>query len=101
MENPALQLAMLRRITEMTGALHEAQILQLKMWPLYAFPECMSCEFTWDVVTKTVNYRLKMKPGTRFNKDREKAGLELESSIRQLLGDSWSISITVGRKIWM
>lgn len=44
------QLAQLRDLTDKTGILHEAQVLQLKLWPYLALrsPPAKSIQIVWD-----------------------------------------------------
>lgn len=91
------QLQLLKAQTALTGALHDAQVLQLKMWPLVAFDTATTSEFTWDpeekLVTFNVNFPKKMKfPQLDWWKVRVDA---LQSWVYELLGDNWRIVVNV------
>lgn len=92
------QLALLREQTRLTGALHEAQVLQLKMWPLVAFDIAVASQFTWDpdkkVVTFTIDV-LKAKPTLDWWKPRVEA---LNGWVQTLLGDEWCIEVKTSGK---
>lgn len=95
------QLQMLREMTRMTGALHEAQVLQLKMWPLMLFPwvSIKGVEFTWSVEQKVVTYTLSTMPGRKANEKQlqERTGV-LNEWLHELLGDEWRVAVTIKGK---
>ena len=86
------QLLVLKQMTQTTGMLHEAQILQLKLWPYVLFPK-----------TK-VKYTLKIDPTKKqieyeFIGKYPKGKWEvLERDIQWLLGDEWYLLVRVGPK---
>jgi len=50
------QLLALRSLTKTIGALHEAQLLQLRYWPRLALPHSTACEARVDLPGKTVTF---------------------------------------------
>ncbi len=92
--SPEKQLASLRAVTAITGVVHEAQMLQLRMWAALAFGYT-----TWtaevDVAGKTVIFIL-TKSKRPTNLVRLVAGLD--RSIHWLLGDNWGLLVKEGSK---
>lgn len=96
----AQQLQMLKETTRMTGGLHEAQCLQLKMWPLVVF-EAQTSSFTWDPDTKIVLFDVSLmksnkKPAIKAMTQRVEA---LNSWVQQLLGDEWIAKVKIDGKV--
>lgn len=96
------QLQMLKEQTRLTGALHEAQVLQLKLWPLVVFQNAISSQFTWDpdkkVVIFTISHpamRAKKAPKLDWWKERV---TKLNEWVQVLLGDEWMIQVVAGKK---
>lgn len=93
------QIAMLREQTRLTGALHEAQVLQLKMWPLVVFDVCVGSKFTWDPEKKLVTFTLdvppKAKPKLAWWKQRVEV---INGWVQTLLGDEWCIEVKTSGK---
>jgi hypothetical protein len=50
------QLQQLKGLTVRTGSLHEAQILQLQLWPQVAFPHAISHTAEVDTESKVVTF---------------------------------------------
>ncbi len=100
----AQQLQMLKEQTRLTGGLHDAQVLQLKMWPLVVFDTALGSSFTWDPDTKIVTFTI-THPNTKAKK---KLPLEywkqrvavLNGWVQTLLGDEWVIRVKVGDKTY-
>jgi hypothetical protein len=86
------QLVFLRRLTELTGVLHEAQILHLKLfWGLIS--DGTGKEFAIDSEKKVLEFRL--PPKGKFLKKRSDWFVE---SIKTVLGTGWHISVKKGKK---
>ncbi len=93
------QLQMLQEQTRMTGALHEAQTLQLKMWPLVLF-DCATSSFTWDPEKKQVLFTVSL------TKTKKKATIKvltervevLNRWVQTLLGDEWHVKLKTSGK---
>ncbi len=102
--NASQQLQMLKEQTRLTGGLHEAQVLQLKMWPMVVFDTALSSSFTWDpekkVVVFTITHpttRSKKKHPLEYWKERVTA---LNGWVQVLLGDEWMIQVKCGGKTY-
>jgi hypothetical protein len=91
-------LLQLRYVSEMTGGIHEAQLLQLKAWPKILFPvEQHTLLHDGDTKTLTIGMAF-TRELTDEEADRPQKLIEW---CRHLLGDSWSIilkSKVVGTK---
>lgn len=88
------QLLSLRALTDQTGALHEAQVLQLKMWGGIAFHHLKLGQWTAevDVPSKSVSYKL--EKGKRPTKAVfARTIVILDESIHWLLGDQWQLTV--------
>lgn len=86
----AEQLVVLRGMTERTGALHEAQVLQLKMWPPI-FLGSKGHTFSWDFESKRMTFDIQLP----WHKKKVNArGLNaLADAVRFLLGDDWTVVV--------
>jgi hypothetical protein len=87
------QLILLRGVTKLTGAIHEAQIEHLKHWP-YALQQSglNKFEIKVDQEGNIVYYELSVKGKVSKN-------LELLPNwVKWLLGDEWEIKINVNGK---
>ena len=98
--DPWGQILLLRKMTDLTGVLHEAQVQQLKIWPLLAVPNASSSEFTWDPDMKVVEFVLRLNPKAPFlTADETLMRLQgLDRSVKQMLGDGWHITVSFGKK---
>lgn len=99
--NAAQQLQMLKQQTKLTGGLHDAQVLQLKMWPLVVFDTCTGSKFTWDPDKKqvvfTVEHPIKKMPKLEYWKQRITV---LNGWVQTLLGDEWCIQVKCNGKVF-
>jgi hypothetical protein len=90
------QLVSLRALTALTGALHDAQVMQLKHWGAIAFPhvEKGRWEIQVEPDNRVVTYAL--RPPRRARRPAHYAQLiaALDRSIHWLLGDEWATCIT-------
>lgn len=81
---------LLRALTEKLDILHEAQVLQLKMYPPVLYG---ASKFTLklDLEGKKIHYELQSNPpdlnGTEID--------QLSSWVKTLLGDRWSVDVQV------
>jgi hypothetical protein len=80
------QLARLRLMTQMTGGIHEAQLHQLKLWPLVLFP-CETHQLGHDSETRIVTCVI--VPSGELPEDMEKRFKTFETWVHELLGDDW------------
>jgi hypothetical protein len=87
------QLMRLRHLTELTGALHEAQLLQFKMWTAVLFTKESTVEIKNERKDKDISYIIR---GDVDNlKEKAKAVCEWTSRI---VGDEWSIQVKLKGK---
>lgn len=95
------QLQELKALTARTGALHEAQVLQMKIWPLLLFGDHAKVK-TEVVVGKTVKYSVtssKVDPKVEPTDRNRYAGV-LSNWTKELLGDSYRVSVILdGEKL--
>lgn len=90
------QLMILRGMTKATGALHEAQVLQLKMYPMVMLSNSVSSEFTFDWENRSVEFKVQTK-GKR-DKDFDKRMDCLDKSVKTLLGDEYLVVVNINGK---
>lgn len=95
----AQQLALLREQTKVTGLMHEAQVLQLKYWPLLVSPERTAVQLAWDTETMVVSYVFDLSACNEEDKDglSPVARENLENWVKQLLGENWALKVTYKR----
>jgi len=98
-ENDAWQkLLTLRELTKDTGGLHEAQILQLKTWPSFAFDDVQKLEFFWEDTRIFYTISLnRARPPRRDDFLMQKA--ILLKNVRELLGQEWTVNFTFKYKV--
>jgi hypothetical protein len=85
------QLMSLKQITNMTGALHEAQVLHLKYYPLI-LTHCIKCEVNFMFEDKLVVYKLLKFDGPE-PKDLKRRFNLLDQWVKTLLGSEYSVVI--------
>lgn len=93
------QLALLRGVTGGGAFLHEAQVLQLRIWPLLAAQHADSSDFIFDPEKKTIDFYLKISKGKKAAPDFEDKLDGLDRSVRSMLGDEWLIRVRVQNKV--
>lgn len=93
MEEWEKQLAVLRGLTETTGAIHEAQLFQIKHWGAVAFSYAGKSGWTATVSeqTKTVLFTVTTKRARPKSLAKWVAGLD--RSIHWLFGAKWALHI--------
>ena len=90
------QLLALRALTRATGVLHEAQILQMKLWPFVLFPKHkVKYELSIDQDAKRVIYSMLLPETPKPPKDSQKALKGLEEVLQWLLGTEWLLEVQV------
>ncbi len=92
------QLALLRGLTKRTGAIHEAQVMQLRLWPFAVDPQLDRAEADVDVEGKQVLYRWENSDAPRnFAPDKKYAErlTKLEDSIKFMFGASWKVTVAL------
>lgn len=89
--NPAWeqQLLTLRSVTDTTGAVHEAQLHQLRYWGAIAFTT-KGWTADIDVENRVVTYSLEKKSK---DKNLANAVAALDRSVHWLFGDTWQLLI--------
>jgi hypothetical protein len=96
LDNAVEQLMLLKTLFESTGALHEAQVLQLEGWAKVAYP-AKSVELRLDIPSKVCEFHLKLKPKSKVKSMAKKRAWML-SGIKWLLGEQWTIKVYNGKK---
>lgn len=89
---PEEELEILRQLTESTGVLHEAQVLQLKYWPWILFTHISNSVAEVDLERRCVGFRLTIgdeEPPQDLNKRYR----VMDEWVKTLLGDRWYIRI--------
>lgn len=100
----------LRDLTERTGALHEEQLLQLKLWPMVVFdrdPDQAQAQV--DQETMTISFSISWKARflgrlrlTQLQRLKLRQGAErLILWTQNLLGPSWSVSVLLQEGDWV
>lgn len=94
------QLQELRALTEFSGAVHEKQMHQLRIWPVVAYPRSppLNAIATIDPENKIVAYQISWKntSKTKTARHSRQAGSErLALWVRELFGSSWSVAIQI------
>ena len=94
------QLVMLRSMTERFGSIHEAQALQLKLWPFTVDPSLINSKAEVDVEGKGVDFYWE-RLGTDFviNRGYQKRLKELENNVKFLLGDNWLMTVRLNQTL--
>lgn len=87
------QLAHLRHITETTGVIHEAQAMQLRMWPIAALPFVRSSEVQVNLDGKVVRILCRKDEAVEIDGDVDVRYRTLGNWMQFLLGPSWMITI--------
>jgi len=90
------QLILLRSVTDLAGALHEAQVLQLKMWGLLVFQKVPkeNIEINVNLEDKVVIYLVPTITKNIGNYNKILQGLE--KNIQLMLGDNWQLVVKHG-----
>jgi len=94
--DPWVQLRLLRELTRSTGALHEAQVTQLKYWPRLTFPNSVSSEFEYQHEARSLVFRVTI-PWWKRSARNQKTRLEgLVRSVRDMLGSDMTVRVERG-----
>ena len=93
------QLAMLKGMTVTTGAIHEAQRLQLECWPRMS-KQIQHCQPKADFKTKTIVLECKTFKGKPFKSSdfEKKLFQEMVGWVRIILWDETRLVITINKK---
>lgn len=95
--NVASQLLALRDFAAKYGVLHDAQILQLKLWPRVAFPHS-TADTVAEVSLIEKMVTVKVVSTRKTNKTKTRA-LMLTRNIRWMLGNEWSVDVYENDKL--
>jgi hypothetical protein len=92
------QLLLLRDLTQRMGVIHDAQQLQLKMWPIVLFTHGQKFEEHVNVEGKEVDFIILQTKGKKPTDmdDRFKA---LNDWTKWLLGDDWLVRVKLRDKV--
>lgn len=82
------QLMRLRHLTELTGALHEAQLLQFKMWTAILFTKESTVEIQNKPKDKSISYVVRGEVDNLTEKARQ-----VVDWTRTLVGQNWDIQV--------
>lgn len=93
------QLMLLRGVTGGGEFLHEAQVLQLKIWPLLAAEHASSCRVEVDTIKKVTDFHLKVAKGKKAPLDFKDRLDGLDRSVKAMLGNEWLIRVHVLSKV--
>jgi hypothetical protein len=91
------QLLLLRDITRRMGVIHEAQQLQLKMWPIVLFTHAKKCETRVNVDAKEVDFVILQTKGAK--PDMEQCFAHLDDWTKWLLGPEWLVRVKLRDKL--
>jgi hypothetical protein len=83
------QLIALKSITKLTGGLHEAQVLQLRMWPMVVAEQVDHSETQIDIPNKKVLFKLFLNKPAPTDMDKRLA--KLRENVEWLLGEEWAV----------
>lgn len=90
------QLLMLKDMTNRTGVMHEAQVIQLKYWFFMLFPEVDKFEIMFDPDKSTLTYKvLSVKNAEEYSNN--KNFNILSEYIKFLLGTRYTLRVEDGR----
>jgi hypothetical protein len=87
------QLVLLRGMTQKLGVIHEAQALQIRLWPYTVDPSLEKSEAKVDMEANRVEF---VWTGSALSMDKkyQKRLETLSDNVKFLLGEEWKISVT-------
>lgn len=89
----------LREMTRTTGILHEAQVLQLKYWPLLAATHAKTAVPQVDVTKKICDFQIRLNKDIKPPADYDARLQKLDEAVKWLLGGDWTVRIKIKNKI--
>jgi hypothetical protein len=92
------QLILLRDLTARMGVIHEAQQLQLKMWPIVLFTHGQKFEERVDINGKEVDFIILQTKGKK-PADMDERFKALNDWTKWLLGDDWLVRVKLRDKV--
>lgn len=94
------QLLLLRDVYARTGVLHEAQALQLRMWPMGVFEHAKETEARLNHTKKEIDFILKVDKKTEPSKEEMEKRCELlDKNVKWLLGEDWLVRVRVRKEV--
>ena len=87
------QLVLLRGLTKRFGSIHEAQALQLKLWPFTVDNTLENSNAAVDFENKQVDFEW-LGSTMKIDKKYQERLETLKCNVKFLLGDDWSITVT-------
>lgn len=104
-EDTVAQLMELRALTGLTGVIHEAQVQQLRYWPLIAVSHAEKSEVTFETDDKggnrTVFIAFKLDPKKKAPPNLQRRLHALDKNVQWLLGNDWKVvMIAAGKAIY-
>ncbi len=92
------QLLLLRDLTARMGVMHDAQQLQLKMWPIALFSHAQKIEEHVNLNDKEIDYVI-LKTKGKKPADMDKRFAALDEWTKWLLGDDWLVRVKLRDKL--
>lgn len=92
------QLLLLRDMTARMGVIHEAQVLQLKMWPLVLFGNVKKCEEHINIENREVNFVILQTKGKQASDFKQRCEA-LADWTKWLLGSDWIVRVKIRDKL--
>ena len=93
------QLAYLREMSKTTKTIHEAQAMQLRIWPRVALPHTKSSTANVDFDTKTVSFSCQRDQSEEEPEDLQERLEQLTQWTQFLLGDDWLVTIFLSNNL--
>lgn len=90
------QLILLRDLTKRMSVLHDAQRLQLQMWPIVLFQEAKNVQSELSMDKREITF-LVQQPG-KATKDFKTSCATLNDWVKWLLGDEWIVKVKLRDK---
>jgi hypothetical protein len=83
---------MLRNLFQHFGSLHEAQVLQLRLWPFTVDPKLANSKAILNLEGKVVEFRWG-GGAKKIDKKYQERLQELDKNVKFLLGEDWTITV--------
>lgn len=86
------QLILLRDLTARLGVLHDAQVFQLRMWPLVLFTHAKQVDLHIQMEDKEISFVIEKHKG-KVPEDIKERYTALNDWTKWLLGDDWTVKV--------
>jgi len=95
------QLIALRDLSNKTQTLHEAQVLQLRLWPILALPQAKETAGQVDLnwLSSSIQFSMFKKRGLRAPKNQQDRLKKLDEAVKELLGSWWTVQVLLDKKV--